>query len=99
MKSKQRLSIEKMMKTAPFVRLYDKCAFVLGTLIITSSSYMLGGYPRDHYYTFYIALVSGLIGLRFLYYRTLGWHYYLTDFCYYANVWILLMISMNPKSA
>jgi len=39
-----------------------------------------------------------LVFIRFVYYKSKKMHYYLLDFCYYANALILLFIHVFPKS-
>ncbi|GJM94075.1 hypothetical protein PR202_ga10689 [Eleusine coracana subsp. coracana] len=45
------------------------------------------------YCLFYVIFVP----LRWIYYRYKKWHYYLLDFCYYANTFLLVMILFYPK--
>lgn len=87
-----------MFNTAPFVRLTDKISFVIGTLLIVSFNFFLGRYPDDFIYTFTSVLLPVLITIRIAYYYSLGWHYYITDFCYFANFLLLVFITWAPKS-
>lgn len=80
------------MHSAPFWRTADKLGFVLGTCCIISYSYMVGKYPHDHFYTYYVILTLIMLALRVAHYWHMGWHYYITDFCYYVNFLILYVI-------
>lgn len=39
-----------------------------------------------------------LIISKWVYYKYMGWHYYMTDFCYAANALLLLFLNMYPKN-
>jgi len=43
-------------------------------------------------------MLTGKIALKWMYYKSMGWHYYMTDFCYYANTVILIFLNFFPKS-
>lgn len=74
----------------------DKAAFVLGVSHLTVSAYWLGVSPSTFYelYTFKAAL---LLTLRLVLYRRAKMHYYLLDFCYYANALMLLHVWALPE--
>ena len=86
------------MKTAPFWRTADKFGFVLGTTLIIAYSFMLGRYPYDLVYTFYMFLLPALIITRCFHYYSLGWHYYISDFCYYENLLILYFLWFDSSN-
>lgn len=86
------------MTTAPFWRLADKLGFVLGVLVIVSFSYLIGKFPNDLFYQYYQVLVGVLFLLRLLHYHHLGWHWFITDFCYYANAIVMYMMFYSSGS-
>lgn len=86
------------MHTAPFWRLADKLGFVIGTLVLVSFSYMIGKYPNDLFYQYYLYVTVVMLAIRLAHYYHLGWHYYITDFCYFANVLILYLIVTDSPS-
>ena len=86
------------MNSAPFWRFADKIGFVIGTMMLVSFSYLIGKYPHDLFYKYYVILVPILLILRFLHYKSLGWHYYISDFCYYANLLVLYTVQYGYKS-
>lgn len=86
------------MNKAHIVRLIDKISFIVGVLLVIATTFMLGRYPNNHYYTFHIYTVTTLIFIRLLNYRIKRWHYYLFDFCYYANAMILYFLIKDPKN-
>jgi len=90
--------VEKMMHTAPFWRLADKLSFVIGVFIIVSYSFVLGRFPNDLCYIYIQMLMPVLLVLRWLHYYHMGWHYYISDFCYFANMLILYYLTFDSKN-
>lgn len=86
------------MKGAPFVRFVDKLSFIFGVLLLILTTFLLGRFPNTHYYTFHIVTVISLVIFRLYNYKQKGWHYYLFDFCYYANSLMLYFLLWAPKS-
>nr|GEU68039.1 uncharacterized membrane protein C776.05-like [Tanacetum cinerariifolium] len=74
-----------------------KVTHFLGVFAYGAFCFILGARPQDvrHIYVlFYITFVP----LRWIYYRYKKWHYYLLDFCYYANTIFLVMLLFYPRS-
>ena len=67
-------------------------------LICRLSAYWLGWSPTT-FYRIYTAQAFVLFTLRWALYRIKKWHYYLFDFCYVANVLLLLHLWVFPHSA
>lgn len=86
------------MKRAPFVRLIDKISFIFGVLLIISAAFMLGRYPNNYFYLFHVIMVTTLVLIRLYNYKKKGWHYYLLDFCYFANAIIIVFLFFTPKN-
>ncbi|XP_073265881.1 glycerophosphocholine acyltransferase 1 isoform X1 [Populus alba] len=79
------------------VRLINKVTHLLGVLGFGGFCFLLGARPQDIPYAycfFYITFVP----LRWIYYRFKKSHYYLLDFCYYANTIFLVYILLYPKN-
>lgn len=87
--------IEKLMHSAPFWRTADKVGFMVGVTIMLTFIYFIAKFPHDFFYKYYTVLMPTLIFLRMGHYYSLGWHYYISDFCYYANCLVLYLISQN----
>eukprot|EP01089_Gocevia_fonbrunei_P008340 TRINITY_DN20009_c0_g1_i1.p1 TRINITY_DN20009_c0_g1~~TRINITY_DN20009_c0_g1_i1.p1 ORF type:complete len:122 (-),score=1.62 TRINITY_DN20009_c0_g1_i1:240-566(-) len=85
------------MKTEPVLKLKDKLSFVLGVLDVFYSAFILGAYP-DFYPSFYTYKAILLLTIRFFIFRARRWHYYLFDFCYFANTLVLLYLHVWPNS-
>ncbi|GMN53055.1 hypothetical protein TIFTF001_022188 [Ficus carica] len=69
---------------------------LLGVLSFGGFCFLLGARPQDIRYVycfFYVIFVP----LRWIYYRFKKWHYYLLDFCYYANTIFLVDLLLYPR--
>ncbi|CDW79016.1 UNKNOWN [Stylonychia lemnae] len=95
---KRKRILEQYMNKAPIVRFMDKIFFIVGVLLLIATTYMLGRYPNKHYYTFHIYTVTTLVVIRLFNYRIKRWHYYLFDFCYFANTLIIYYLVIDPKN-
>jgi len=58
----------------------------------------MGAHP-DLIAPFYSIKAMILISTRFYSYKKLNWHYFLFDFCYFANLVLLLNLYFYPQSA
>jgi hypothetical protein len=85
-------------ETKDFLKLYDKFSFVLGVFIFGMFAYIMGRYPNDFFYTFYKTFIPLLIFIRFVDYKPKKLHYFLTDFCYWAGLQVILFVGFFPKN-
>ncbi|XP_074273625.1 glycerophosphocholine acyltransferase 1 isoform X1 [Silene latifolia] len=75
----------------------NKVTYLCGVLGFGGFCFILGARPQDIplvYCLFYVIFVP----LRWIYYRYKKWHYYLLDFCYYANTISLVTLLLYPKN-
>ncbi|WCJ42739.1 Glycerophosphocholine acyltransferase 1 [Euphorbia peplus] len=74
----------------------SKVTHFLGVLGFGGFCFLLGARPQDipYVYCFFYVL---FVPLRWIYYRFKKWHYYLLDFCYYANTIFLVHLLLYPK--
>lgn len=79
------------------VMLRDKVAFVLGVFHIIASAYWLG-YSPSTFYKLYTVKALLLLTVRLVLYRQDKMHYYLLDFCYYANALMLVHVWALPEA-
>lgn len=79
------------------VLLRDKLTFMLSTVDLFVSAYWLGAAPRS-FYRLYTVKVVVLMALRWIYYRFKRWHYYMIDWCYWAQLLLLLQVWVLPAS-
>ncbi|KAL4284635.1 hypothetical protein GQ457_16G002630 [Hibiscus cannabinus] len=95
MLSKQAVKIAK--RAEEHERFINKVTHLLGVLGFGGFCFLLGARPQDIPYVycfFYVIFVP----LRWIYYRFKKWHYYLLDFCYYANTIFLFDLILYPKN-
>lgn len=67
-------------------------------MMIISNAFILGRYPNDLYFNWHSVVMTIWIFLKWAYYKSRGWHYYMTDFCYLANTIILIFLNVYPKN-
>lgn len=95
-KKKQVLS--RYMQSAPFTRLKDKLSFIFGVCLLVTTVFLLGNRSHDWYYIWHVLMVNSLVLYRFPMYYRLNWHYYMFDFCYFANAIFSFYLWYQPKS-
>lgn len=81
-----------------FNRGSDRNKFVLGVFIIIFQAFLLGRYPHTVYYDFHCILCTFMIVQKGVYYKTRGYHYYLTDLCYATNWLTIVFFEFLPKN-
>lgn len=74
-----------MLNKAKVWRTIDKLGYTCGTVMIIAFTFLMGRYPNDKLFIFVSFLLPVLILCRFFYYCTLGYHWFLADFCYFTN--------------
>lgn len=93
--SKQAVKIAK--QAEEHERFINKVTHLLGVLGFGAFCFILGARPQDIRYV-YCLFYFTFVPLRWIYYRYKKWHYYLLDFCYYANTIFLVMLLFYPKN-
>ena len=79
-------------------RTFDKFSFFLSLATIQYKSFILGSYPDNGVYLFNFCLLAMLFIWRNITYRMSGDHYYMLEFCYYANVVMYIFLFFYPES-
>lgn len=85
------------MKSEPFLRAKDKFSFLVGVLLLMLTEYLFISYPSYLYVAYTIILVP-LLMWRFITYHQQKHHYFLLDFCYFANLLTLLWLYKWPHN-
>jgi len=80
-----------------WLKLKDKIIFTAGVGNVIFSPYLLSAAP-EWFPFWYTIKALFLLSLRFFTYKALNWHYFLFDFCYFANVLVLLYLHVFPDS-
>lgn len=93
--SKQAVKIAKQAEEHEFF--INKVTHLLGVLGFGGFCFLLGARPQDVPYVYCLFYVI-FVPLRWIYYRFKKWHYYLLDFCYYANTIFLVMLLFYPRN-
>lgn len=70
-------------KEPSYIRFFDKVGFTLGVLNITVCQFFLLNYPR-YYWLWYSLVIPCILFVRAYHYSSLGWQYFMFDFCYFA---------------
>lgn len=91
--SKQAVKIAK--QAEEHERFINKVTHLIGVLGFGGFCFVLGARPQDVRYLYCLFYVI-FVPLRWIYYRYKKWHYYLLDFCYYANTIFLIMLLFYP---
>ncbi|XP_078432149.1 glycerophosphocholine acyltransferase 1 [Wolffia australiana] len=76
--------------------LINKVTHLVGVLGFGGFCYLLGARPQDIPYVYCLFFVI-FVPLRWIYYRFKKWHYYLLDFCYYANTIFIVTLLFFPR--
>ncbi|KAL7096037.1 hypothetical protein ACP275_10G059100 [Erythranthe tilingii] len=95
MLSKQAVKIAK--QAEEHERFINKVTHLMGVLGFGGFCFVLGARPQDVRYLYCLFYVI-FVPLRWIYYRYKKWHYYLLDFCYYANTIFLIMLLFYPRN-
>ncbi|XP_038880612.1 glycerophosphocholine acyltransferase 1 isoform X1 [Benincasa hispida] len=93
--SKQAVKIAK--QAEEHERFINKVTHLLGVLGFGGFCFLLGARPQDIPYVYCLFYVT-FVPLRWIYYRFKKWHYYLLDFCYYANTIFIVDLLLYPKN-
>ncbi|OWM77281.1 hypothetical protein CDL15_Pgr028918 [Punica granatum] len=93
--SKQAVKIAK--QAEEHERFINKITHFFGVLGSGGFCLLLGARPQDIPYVYCFFYVT-FVPLRWIYYRFKKWHYYLLDFCYYANTIFLVDLLLYPKN-
>jgi len=95
---KGRLDKIRKSKEPPMIKLRDKFTYLFGVASIMVMSYVLGAAPEKFVYL-YTGLALILMPYRLITYRKLKWHYFMFDFCYFANILVMLVSYCFPDNA
>ena len=90
--------IEMLVFDAPFRRQFDKYAMVYGLNFLIVFAFLLGKYPRTHYFTFITILLAVHLGVRVICNYFKKKMFILMDFCYFGNLYFFLFLYFAPKN-
>ena len=90
--------LNRYVKSSPFTRFADKLTFVIGVVQLIAFNQVLGRWPHSFYYTYHAFFVFSMIFGKWVYYKTIGLHYYMIDFCYITNALVIYYLHYEPKN-
>jgi hypothetical protein len=80
----------------PILKTKDKVTFVIGISLLMLTEYILIAEPQ-WLWLLYLFLLYPLMIHRFLTYHKINHHYFMLDFCYYMQLWTLIVLFAFPK--
>jgi hypothetical protein len=95
-KEKQSM-LRSRISTQKLHRFRDKITFVLGVSYLWLTALILGKFPKWFSLYNFITVIS-LVTVRWFYYRSKKWHYFLADLCYFVNAAIIALTFFFPNS-
>jgi len=95
LKEKQHLAM-KMLRAVSPLHFKNKVSFALGVANVIAVPYIMGAFPKYFPFVHSVEVVF-LVLFRLAYYFVLQKHYFLLDFCYFANVLTLLNLGYSIK--
>lgn len=84
-------ALKSVQLTPKHVKLRDKLTFASGVMLAVISAFWLGSSPSTFYKLYTMKAIFFFV-LRFFLYKKSRMHYYLLDFCYYANLFLLIQV-------
>jgi len=96
--NKKKGKLDRYLHSAPFTRTTDKATFVYGVLQLVVYVFILGRYENTFIYDYHCLKMTVLITGKWAYYKSKGWHYYMTDLCYFVNLIVILYLIYSPKN-
>eukprot|EP00457_Paulinella_chromatophora_P005142 gb/GEZN01005156.1/.p1 GENE.gb/GEZN01005156.1/~~gb/GEZN01005156.1/.p1 ORF type:complete len:527 (-),score=69.58 gb/GEZN01005156.1/:186-1766(-) len=89
--------VKMKLKLPEFVRFVDRVSFVAGVGLMLLSEYVVLMRP-DLLVEFYSVLTLVLMVVRYFSYHALKFHYFMIDFCYFAQVLLVYYIWVEPSN-
>mmetsp|Transcript_28109 Transcript_28109/g.26965 ORF Transcript_28109/g.26965 Transcript_28109/m.26965 type:complete len:369 (+) Transcript_28109:227-1333(+) len=80
-----------------YVKLGDKIAFTVGLLNILACEFFLVQLPT-YFWIWYSLVIPSLILTRVFHFKSLGWQYFLLDFCYFVLLCVFINLYFFPDS-
>ncbi|CAI2370863.1 unnamed protein product [Moneuplotes crassus] len=95
---KKKQDLLKKINNAKTRRQFDKITFYLALIMIQYKSFVLGMNPDNGVYILNLILLVLLLIWRNITYRLDNSHYYMMEFCYFANVILYTFIFFFPEN-
>lgn len=95
--SSARRRVHASLVAPPFLRAVDKLSFCLGVLYLMATEGLLLAAPHA-LHRWYVWTIVPLLLLRFRSYHAAKFHYFMLDFCYFAQAMLLFSLALYPRS-
>jgi len=89
--------LEDQISAPPFLRISDKIAFTVALVIICLTEYVILKEPT-FMPMWYTSLLIPLLILRYYFYHKAKFQYFMIDFCYFAQYFLLFYIYVTPRN-
>lgn len=83
--------VRDFVKIPRVIRQIDKVSFCVGVFGLMMTEYVATRAP-EKFWMFYAFAMPAIVCVRAVYYRMIRWQYFLYDFCYFANVSVLVFL-------
>ncbi|KJE92553.1 membrane transporter [Capsaspora owczarzaki ATCC 30864] len=94
---RRRQAWEERVSKPPFLRLIDKICFTGFVASFLVTEFLLLRYPQ-WIWLWYAVCIIPLVGTRYVLYHREQWHYFLLDYCYFAQCLLLFYLFFYPTS-
>ncbi|GJQ13922.1 hypothetical protein GpartN1_g5713.t1 [Galdieria partita] len=94
---KHRERFKEALRQPLFVKTIDKFAFIVGISNLVVTEYFLLRAPKA-LWKYYLILIGPLMVLRYWLYRRAKFHYFMYDFCYFAQILLIVSLVFCPTS-
>ena len=91
----RRRQLQRLVSDPGFIMSVDKASLVLGVLTLLATEFVLLVIPRKMG-ALYTALLVPLMVARYVLYRADLFHYFMYDFCYFAQMLMLVYLHLYP---
>eukprot|EP00760_Papus_ankaliazontas_P033585 PhM_4_TR6469/c0_g1_i1/m.3590 len=93
----RRTRLLKQLNRPVVVEQKDMFTFTISVSVTLITAYMMGAFPALVTYWYAGWLVS-LMLVRFLYFHSRAWHFFMIDYCYLHNLTLCLFLFLYPQS-
>ena len=90
-------NFRRKLKQKHVVLMRDKLIFVFGVSQVIVTTFVFSGYPQ-WLTVYYVALILPMLTYRYYYYRSINYHYFMADLCYFVNALLVISTFFFPFS-
>ncbi|RHZ20703.1 hypothetical protein DYB37_007912 [Aphanomyces astaci] len=79
-----------------YVKFLDKTQFTMGVLGVMLTQYFVVARPTQ-FWMWYLVCTPVVVALRIMYFKRVGWQYFLLDFCYFVTFLSIVHVTLAPS--